>query len=86
LPERGFGGSVTRVVLAESEEDTRLADVLQCRANRSGARHGPEGGWADGELAWFRETGWVAASLGGTILRAETAAIVATALAIEALR
>ena len=47
---------------------------------------GPEGGWADEELAWFREAGWVAASLGETILRAETAAIVATALAVEALR
>jgi 16S rRNA (uracil1498-N3)-methyltransferase len=47
---------------------------------------GPEGGWADQELAWFRETGWVAASLGETILRAETAAIVATALSLDALR
>jgi 16S rRNA (uracil1498-N3)-methyltransferase len=47
---------------------------------------GPEGGWAGEELAWFHEAGWVAASLGDTILRAETAAIVATALAVEALR
>jgi 16S rRNA (uracil1498-N3)-methyltransferase len=47
---------------------------------------GPEGGWADEELGWFRETGWIAASLGRTILRAETAAIVGTALALEALR
>jgi RsmE family RNA methyltransferase len=52
--------------------------------NRSSARGGPEGGWASDELAWFRETGWAAASLGNTILRAETAAIVATALAMEA--
>jgi 16S rRNA (uracil1498-N3)-methyltransferase len=47
---------------------------------------GPEGGWSDDELEWFREAGWVAASLGVTILRAETAAIVASALAIDALR
>ena len=47
---------------------------------------GPEGGWADGELSWFYESGWIAASLGSTILRAETAAIVASALAFEALR
>jgi 16S rRNA (uracil1498-N3)-methyltransferase len=47
---------------------------------------GPEGGWADEELVWFHAAGWVAASLGNTILRAETAAIVATALAVEALR
>jgi len=45
---------------------------------------GPEGGWADGELSWFYDEGWVAASLGTTILRTETAAIVATALALEA--
>jgi 16S rRNA (uracil1498-N3)-methyltransferase len=85
-----------RVVLAESlagsEGDTRLGEMLQ--SHSSGVETGdavtlavgPEGGWADGELTWFYEAGWVAASLGETILRAETAAIVATALALEALR
>jgi len=82
----------TRVVLAESlaesEEDTRLGDILQSRSSGSevALAVGPEGGWADGELSWFYESGWVAASLGDTILRAETAAIVATALALDALR
>jgi 16S rRNA (uracil1498-N3)-methyltransferase len=47
---------------------------------------GPEGGWAEDEMKWFRQSGWAAASLGGTILRAETAAIVATALALDALQ
>lgn len=81
-----------RVVLAESlagsEEDTRLRDILQSQssADEVALAVGPEGGWADGELAWFYETGWVVASLGSTILRAETAAIVGTALTIEALR
>jgi 16S rRNA (uracil1498-N3)-methyltransferase len=85
-------GPLTRVVLAESlaesEEDTRLGEILRSQlSNREVVLAvGPEGGWADGELAWFYETGWVAASLGSTILRAETAAIVATALALEALR
>jgi len=81
-------GALTRVVLAESEEDTRLGEVLHSRlsAVEVALAVGPEGGWADEELAWFRETGWVAASLGDTILRAETAAIVATALALDALR
>jgi 16S rRNA (uracil1498-N3)-methyltransferase len=46
---------------------------------------GPEGGWTDDELRWFRESGWAAASLGETILRAETAAIVAAAIAMAAL-
>jgi 16S rRNA (uracil1498-N3)-methyltransferase len=76
----------TRVVLAESEEDARLAQVLQSRPPDVILAVGPEGGWAEEELAWFRQTGWVAASLGETILRAETAAIVATALALDVLR
>jgi 16S rRNA (uracil1498-N3)-methyltransferase len=81
-----------RVVLAESlagsEDDTRLGEVLQSgsTAEEVALAVGPEGGWASAELAWFYETGWVAASLGDTILRAETAAIVATALALDALR
>ncbi len=86
-------GALTRVVLAESlveSDESRLAEVLQSfsgtQPTEVALAVGPEGGWADGELAWFREAGWVAASLGGTILRAETAAIVATALALEALR
>jgi len=76
---------LTRVVLAESEEDTRLGDILQSPSNEVALAVGPEGGWASEELAWFRESGWVAASLGDRILRAETAAIVAAALAFEAL-
>ncbi len=75
-----------RVVLAESEEDNRLGDVLHSKRTEVALAVGPEGGWADGELAWFCEMGWIAASLGNTILRAETAAIVATAIALEALR
>jgi 16S rRNA (uracil1498-N3)-methyltransferase len=89
---KDLGGSVpgsaalTRVVLAESEENHRLGEILQSRPSEVGLAVGPEGGWADDELAWFSEAGWVAASLGDTILRAETAAIVATALALDALR
>jgi 16S rRNA (uracil1498-N3)-methyltransferase len=85
-----------RVVLAESlagsEGDIRLGEILQSQSSAVATDDevtlavGPEGGWADGELTWFYETGWIAASLGDTILRAETAAIVATALAFDALR
>src|ERR1700674_1648144 len=85
-----------RVVLAEplagSDGDPRLGEILQSHSSGVETEDevtlavGPEGGWADGELSWFYETGWIAASLGDTILRAETAAIVATALAIDALR
>ncbi len=82
---------VHRVVLAESlaqAENASLADVLRSQSSASDVALavGPEGGWADGELEWFHENGWTAASLGPTILRAETAAIVASALALDALR
>jgi 16S rRNA (uracil1498-N3)-methyltransferase len=81
------GEGHTRVVLAEalagSGESKRLGDVLHLRPSEVALAVGPEGGWADGELAWFYEMGWESASLGNTILRAETAAIVATALTIQ---
>lgn len=84
------GEEQTRVVLAESlaesENENRLGDVLPSGLSEVTLAVGPEGGWADGELSWFYESGWVAASLGNTILRTETAAIVATALVLEALR
>jgi 16S rRNA (uracil1498-N3)-methyltransferase len=84
-------GAATRIVLAESladaeAEEARLSDILQSGPTEAALAVGPEGGWADDELEWFREAGWIAASLGPTILRAETAAIVATALAMDALR
>jgi len=41
---------------------------------------GPEGGWTDGERSDLAGAGWVAASLGPTILRTETAALAALAI------
>ncbi len=76
----------TRVLLAESEADASLADVLS--SDLGGAivlAIGPEGGWTDSELAAFRDAGWRFASLGPTILRAETAAIAATAVSLSKL-
>ena len=46
---------------------------------------GPEGGWTEDELSAFRSAGWISASLGDTVLRAETAAIAATAIVISSL-
>ncbi|HEY1656970.1 MAG TPA: RsmE family RNA methyltransferase [Candidatus Sulfotelmatobacter sp.] len=76
-----------RIVLAENERRTMLHDVVERAAVSSSIvlAIGPEGGWTDSELQAFQKAGWISASLGQTILRAETAAIAATAIAGAAL-
>jgi 16S rRNA (uracil1498-N3)-methyltransferase len=76
-----------RIVLAESEERTLLRDAVQPQAANGGIiiGVGPEGGWTADELQSFQQAGWISASLGNTILRAETAAIAATAILVSML-
>jgi 16S rRNA (uracil1498-N3)-methyltransferase len=69
-----------RIVLSEVEDGTMLRDVLPDGDEALTLAVGPEGGWAEDELRLFAESGWKAASLGETILRAETAAIAAVAI------
>ena len=75
--------SALRCILSENEKSTTLREVVEGnRAAESLAfAIGPEGGWSEEELKAFAAPGWIAASLGETILRAETAAIAATVLA-----
>jgi 16S rRNA (uracil1498-N3)-methyltransferase len=79
--------AASRIVLAESEDHTSLRDALQPNAANGGIilAIGPEGGWSEDELQSFHQAGWVSASLGNTILRAETAAIAATAVVASTL-
>jgi 16S rRNA (uracil1498-N3)-methyltransferase len=69
----------SRIVLAETEQQVTLREVVPADGD-IGLALGPEGGWAEGELKLFGEKKWASASLGPTILRAETAAIAATAI------
>jgi len=75
-----------RIVLAESEKRSRLRDVLASHPERPTVLAiGPEGGWTEDELQLFQNAGWISATLGSTILRAETAAIAAAAITISEL-
>jgi 16S rRNA (uracil1498-N3)-methyltransferase len=81
-----FPGAL-RIVLAESEDQTLLRDVVKPQTANDGIvlAVGPEGGWTADELQSFQQAGWISASLGNTILRAETAAMAATAIVASAL-
>jgi 16S rRNA (uracil1498-N3)-methyltransferase len=82
----GLPGDV-RIVLAESEEKALLRDVLESLPQEAKIvlAVGPEGGWTISELRSFHQAGWTSASLGTKVLRAETAAIAATAIATSEL-
>lgn len=83
LPEALQTASELRIVLTETEKEVRLSEVLSDLPDvRSLALAvGPEGGWTPEELQLFADAGWQSASLGSTILRAETAAIAVMAIA-----
>jgi len=76
-----------RVVLSETEREISLAAVANAFPSDDDIvlAIGPQGGWTDMELKMFQEAGWKSASLGSTVLRAETAAIAALAIGISTL-
>jgi 16S rRNA (uracil1498-N3)-methyltransferase len=84
----------TRILLSETEQTTTLAAALEdsnsgdgWNVNSSPIRitHavaiGPEGGWTPEEMSLFTQYAWRPVTLGPRILRAETAAIAAIAIA-----
>ena len=87
-PEKAFGASsaVLRIFLSEKPDAAPLHEVLR----KAGQQHpagigtvalaiGPEGGWTEEECAFARAAGFQEASLGESILRAETAVLAAVA-------
>lgn len=72
----------SRIVLSESEECVSLKQALSDCTPPLALAFGPEGGWTEVEVEMFKAAGWKSASLGHTILRAETAAIAALAVAV----
>jgi 16S rRNA (uracil1498-N3)-methyltransferase len=74
--------SPTRILLSETEQATTLTEALK---NSNTGTHaiaiGPEGGWTPEEISLFTQYQWQPVTLGPRILRAETAAIAAIAIA-----
>jgi 16S rRNA (uracil1498-N3)-methyltransferase len=71
-----------RVVLSEVEESVSLKSALAGIRPPLAMAFGPEGGWTEEEVQLFKDHKWLSATLGHTILRAETAAIAAVAVAV----
>ncbi|MBZ5630284.1 MAG: 16S rRNA (uracil(1498)-N(3))-methyltransferase [Acidobacteriia bacterium] len=83
--------SELRILLSESECGIALKQAIDGNwrlefGNSLALAVGPEGGWTADEIADVTAAGWTSASLGNTILRAETAAIAALAIAISELQ
>jgi 16S rRNA (uracil1498-N3)-methyltransferase len=75
-----------RIVLSEHESPERVSLKQLVNDHHDDPLTiaiGPEGGWTAEELGLFQQNGWHFTSLGPTILRAETAAIAALAIAIS---
>ena len=77
--------SGTRILLAETEQDRTLKEQLQNASQPATLAFGPEGGWTEDEIRLFENAKWLPASLGSTILRAETAIIAAVAVTVSEL-
>jgi 16S rRNA (uracil1498-N3)-methyltransferase len=77
-----------RILLSETEQSLTLAAALASSNLQPATDNlqlalaiGPEGGWTPEEMALFTQHNWTHVTLGPRILRAETAAIAAIAIA-----
>jgi len=79
------GHAANRILLSETEQSLSLSQHLASQSWDVPATHalaiGPEGGWTPEEMALFTQHQWTHVTLGPRILRAETAAIAAIAIA-----
>jgi 16S rRNA (uracil1498-N3)-methyltransferase len=82
--------SPTRILLSETEQTTTLTAALETSLRTTASEAvgqntaiaiGPEGGWTPEEISLFTQHVWQPVTLGPRILRAETAAIAAIAIA-----
>jgi 16S rRNA (uracil1498-N3)-methyltransferase len=82
-PEGAFKtcGEGTKILLSERRESKPMREVLSsAKLQEVALAIGPEGGWTDAEFLAAEKCGLKEASLGGQILRTETAVIAALAV------
>ena len=72
--------SAIKILLSETEQQTTIASALR-QTEATALAIGPEGGWTPEEMAIFQQHTWTPVTIGPRILRAETAAIAALAIA-----
>lgn len=77
------GARAAKTRLAVLDAGGLPAGPLLAGSDRCGLFVGPEGGWSPEERGLFRSAELPAASLGPTVLRVETAAVVAAGLALS---
>lgn len=73
-----------RILLSETEQQRTLLSALSPAPASLALAIGPEGGWTQDEMDLFTQHAWTHVTLGPRILRAETAAIAALAIAATA--
>ena len=78
--------SPTRILLSETEQTLTLTAALKAATSSqqetdTALAIGPEGGWTPEEMSLFTQHQWQPVTIGPRILRAETAAIAAIAIA-----
>lgn len=84
IPLRAVDAATPRILLDELPEIPALAVPDDWTHERPLALLvGPAGGWTGDERAMLIKKGWIACSLGPTVLRAETAAIAAVAVVMH---
>ena len=82
-PVKAFGDSqaLLKIFLSEDSSVPHLRKAIRSLAGEwATLAIGPEGGWTDAEVAAARGAGFAEASLGGNILRTETAVMAALAM------
>jgi 16S rRNA (uracil1498-N3)-methyltransferase len=75
-----------KLFLDEDRSGASMIEAVKKDTPSIGVMIGPEGGWADHEREGARQAGWTPVSMGEHILRTETAAIAALAVANAVLK